>query len=184
MEQRITLVNPDQTDVIQLLGEKISQLEHMSQAAQFALSEGFDDEVVLAAFFHDIGHICLIDQLTAENSMGGCGVKRHESLGAEYLKSHGFSDRLAKLVENHVNAKRYLCYKEPQYFNKLSCASKTTLEYQGGLMSQAEAKRFEEDPDFNEMISIRRWDERAKEEGVPLIDLEVLKRKAMVLMTK
>ena len=40
------------------IGEPVSQIEHMSQAAQLAMAEGFDDEVVLAAFFHDIGHIC------------------------------------------------------------------------------------------------------------------------------
>jgi predicted HD phosphohydrolase len=40
------------------IGEPVSQVEHMSQAAQRAMAEGFDDEVVLAAFFHDIGHIC------------------------------------------------------------------------------------------------------------------------------
>ncbi|TFW38339.1 phosphohydrolase, partial [Pseudomonas fluorescens] len=51
------------------IGEPVSQIEHMSQAAQCALAEGFDDEVVLAAFFHDIGHIC---SEGAEN-MGGFG---------------------------------------------------------------------------------------------------------------
>ncbi len=40
------------------IGEAINQLEHMSQAAQLAMAEGYDDEVVLAAFFHDIGHLC------------------------------------------------------------------------------------------------------------------------------
>ena len=38
-------------------GEKVSQLEHMVQAAQLAESGGFDEEVILAAFLHDIGHI-------------------------------------------------------------------------------------------------------------------------------
>src|SRR5476649_2695168 len=32
------------------IGEPVSQIEHMSQAAQLAMAEGFDDEVVLAAF--------------------------------------------------------------------------------------------------------------------------------------
>lgn len=32
------------------IGEPVSQLEHMSQAAQLAMAEGVDDEVVLAAF--------------------------------------------------------------------------------------------------------------------------------------
>lgn len=40
------------------IGEAITQIEHMSQAAELAMAEGFDDEVVLAAFFHDIGHLC------------------------------------------------------------------------------------------------------------------------------
>ena len=40
------------------IGEPVSQLEHMSQAALLAEEEGYDDEVILAAFFHDIGHLC------------------------------------------------------------------------------------------------------------------------------
>jgi len=42
------------------IGEPVSQIEHMSQAAQLAMKEGLDDEVILAAFFHDIGHICVM----------------------------------------------------------------------------------------------------------------------------
>ena len=38
-------------------GEKVSQLEHMVQA-QLAEQRDFDEEVILAAFLHDIGHIC------------------------------------------------------------------------------------------------------------------------------
>ena len=76
------------------IGEPVSQIEHMSQAAQCAMAEGFDDEVVLAAFFHDIGHICAEG---AEN-MGGFGVVSHERLGANYLRSVGFSERMARLV--------------------------------------------------------------------------------------
>ena len=56
------------------IGEPVSQLEHMSQAAQRAMAEGHDDEVVLAAFFHDIGHLCVKDAL----NMGGYGVVSHE----------------------------------------------------------------------------------------------------------
>ncbi len=60
------------------IGEPVSQIEHMSQTAQLAMAEGFDDEVVLAAFFHDIGHLC--GQGNA--NMGGYGVVSHERLGA------------------------------------------------------------------------------------------------------
>src|SRR5689334_11466514 len=76
------------------IGEPVSQIEHMSQSAQLAIDEGFDDEVVLAAFFHDIGHICVMN---AGASMGGYGKKSHERIGADYLRSCGFPERVAKL---------------------------------------------------------------------------------------
>jgi predicted HD phosphohydrolase len=68
------------------IGEPVSQIEHMSQAAELAMAEGFDDEVVLAAFFHDIGHICA----DSAPNMGGFGVVSHERLGADYLRRRRF----------------------------------------------------------------------------------------------
>jgi 2-amino-1-hydroxyethylphosphonate dioxygenase (glycine-forming) len=160
------------------IGEPVSQIEHMSQAAQLAMAEGFDDEVVLAAFFHDIGHICGQD---AEN-MGGFGMVGHERLGADYLRRAGFSERLARLVEYHVQAKRYLTCKEPGYYERLSEASRRTLEYQGGVMSAEEARAFEQDPLCAVSLSLRHWDEQAKELRVPVMDLQVLKDKAVRLL--
>ena len=151
------------------IGEPISQIEHMSQAAQWAMAEGFDDEVVLAAFFHDIGHLC--GQGGA--NMGGYGVVSHERLGADYLRDAGFSERMARLVEYHVQAKRYLTLREPEYFDRLSEASRRTLEYQGGVMTEAEADVFERDPLCAVSLRMRQWDELAKERAVPVIDLAV-----------
>ena len=162
------------------IGEPVSQIEHMSQAAQRAMAEDFDDEVVLAAFFHDIGHICA-DR--AEN-MGGFGVVSHERLGADYLRRAGFSERMARLVECHVQAKRYLTLKEPGYYARLSEASRRTLEYQGGVMAPAEAEVFERDPLCEVSLRMRQWDELAKETNVPLIDLDILKRKATGLLSR
>ncbi|WP_448119542.1 phosphonate degradation HD-domain oxygenase [Pseudomonas serbica] len=160
------------------IGEPVSQIEHMSQAAQLAMAEGFDDEVVLAAFFHDIGHICTD---IAEN-MGGFGIVSHERLGADYLRRAGFSERMARLVEYHVQAKRYLTLREPGYYERLSEASRRTLEYQGGVMSEAEADAFEQDPLCAVSLRMRQWDELAKEMHVPVIDLAVLKGKASRLL--
>jgi len=162
------------------IGEPVSQIEHMSQAAELAMAEGFDDEVVLAAFFHDIGHICAE---CAEN-MGGFGVVSHERLGADYLRRAGFSERMARLVEYHVQAKRYLTLKEPRYYERLSEASRRTLEFQGGVMTAAEAEAFEQDPLCEVSLRMRQWDELAKEMAVPVIDLEVLKRKAVGLLSR
>jgi predicted HD phosphohydrolase len=36
------------------IGEPVSQIEHMCEAAQLAEAEGYDHEVILAAFFHDM----------------------------------------------------------------------------------------------------------------------------------
>ena len=160
------------------IGEAVSQIEHMSQAAQQAVAEGFDDEVVLAAFFHDIGHLC--DQRA--ESMGGYGVVSHERLGADYLRRAGFSERMARLVEYHVQAKRYLTFSQPDYYARLSEASRRTLGYQGGVMTADEALAFEQDPLCAVSLRMRHWDEQAKEMHVPLLDLEVLKAKARQLL--
>jgi len=162
------------------IGEPVSQIEHMSQSAELAMAEGFDDEVVLAAFFHDIGHICT----DSAQNMGGFGVVSHERLGADYLRRAGFSERMARLVEYHVQAKRYLTFKEPGYYERLSEASRRTLEYQGGVMTPAEAEAFEQDPLCEVSLRMRQWDELAKEMWVPVIDLQVLKAKASALLDK
>lgn len=160
------------------IGEPVSQIEHMSQAAQLAMAEGFDDEVVLAAFFHDIGHLC---GQGGEN-MGGYGVVSHERLGADYLRRAGFGERMAKLVEYHVQAKRYLTFSQPDYYARLSEASRRTLGYQGGVMSAAEAQAFEQDPLCHVSLRMRHWDEQAKQMHVPVVDLDLLKAKARGLL--
>jgi len=155
-------------------GEKVTQLEHMVQAAQLAEEQGFDEEVILAAFLHDIGHIC--EDGHGDNEMDGFGIKDHEQIGAEYLLQKGFSKKISRLVESHVEAKRYLTYKDPVYYNQLSDASKKTLEYQGGPMDKEEAEAFEKYPLFDLIIRMRKWDEQAKIEHKPLPDLNHYKQ--------
>lgn len=152
------------------IGEPVSQIEHMCQAAQLAEKENYDDEVVLAAFFHDIGHLC--EHILEVGSMDGFGVIDHEKIGAEYLNKKGFSGRITKLVASHVAAKRYLTFKNPAYYNQLSDASKRTLEFQGDRMNEAEANAFEQEELFPLYLTLRGWDEMAKEENVPLPNLD------------
>ena len=70
------------------IGEPVSQIEHMSQAAALATAQGHDEETILAAFFHDIGHLCAPHEVA---QMDGMGNADHEKLGAEYLLERGFS---------------------------------------------------------------------------------------------
>jgi phosphonate degradation associated HDIG domain protein len=164
------------------IGEPVSQLEHMCQAAELAEEEGYDDEVVLAAFFHDIGHLC--EFIMPVELMEGVGVLDHESIGQEYLVKKGFSERIAKLVRSHVEAKRFLTFRFPEYFEKLSDASKITLQHQGGRMNEEEAAAFETDPMFDIFIKMRTWDDLAKITNKELPDLNKYKQMAVLHLTR
>lgn len=151
------------------IGEPVSQLEHMCQAAELAEEEGYDDEIILAAFFHDIGH--LAEFIMPVEQMGGVGVVDHEKIGADFLRAKGFSEKICMLIHSHVEAKRYLTFKYPDYYQKLSPASKITLSHQGGVMNETEAIAFESDELHVLYIKLRQWDDKAKEVNKPIPDL-------------
>jgi putative nucleotidyltransferase with HDIG domain len=143
-------------------GEDVTQLQHAVQAAEIARELYPDDpEFVAAAFLHDLGHICITPE-SEEELMNGFGIKNHEQAGAEFLLRLGFSEKVARLVECHVEAKRYLVSTDESYFEALSAASKITLMHQGGKMQAAEITTFEADSYFKQHIELRRIDERAK----------------------
>jgi putative nucleotidyltransferase with HDIG domain len=148
------------------IGEPVTKLEHMVQSAIIAEEQELGEEMIIAALLHDIGHICV--ETSAENDMNGMGVIDHEEIGADFLQIKGFSERIIESVANHVPAKRYLCYKYEDYYNKLSDASKKTLEFQGGPMLADEAIAFEELIYFNDIIALRKIDEMAKFENQQL----------------
>lgn len=151
------------------IGEPVSQLMHALQSAHFAVQAKAEDEVVLACLFHDIGHLCAPEDA---QKMGELGVLSHELIGAAYLRTVGFSERLAVLVQSHVDAKRYLSSVNPRYLKHLSQASLQTLEYQGGAMKKDELKRFEEQTDFKNMILVRKCDEAAKRTDLKMAPLQ------------
>ena len=150
-------------------GEPVSQLEHALQCAGLAERAGADNDTVVAAFLHDIGH--LLPEEAGMEFMDGYGTVDHERLGADYLRKHGFSEKVALLIENHVNAKRYLVAKYPEYDARLSDASRKTLEFQGGPMNTDEVIAFEKHPYFKEILAVRRWDEQAKNPEAALVSI-------------
>ncbi len=139
-------------------GERVTMNQHMVQAARLAEAEGYDEETILAAFLHDIGHF-FDDE---HEQMDVYGTEDHDKLGADYLRERGFSEKIAVLVEGHVAAKRYLTYARPEYYEQLSDASKATLAYQGGPMSEEEALVFKASPYFEACIKMRYWDDEGK----------------------
>ena len=103
-------------------GESVTLLEHALQCAALARRERADDEVVLAALLHDVGH------LVTEAPEAPDGHHGHE--GAKLLRPW-VPARIAWLVEHHVVAKRYLCTVNPRYARRLSDASVRSLAAQG-----------------------------------------------------
>ncbi|OJI85337.1 hypothetical protein ASPTUDRAFT_41553 [Aspergillus tubingensis CBS 134.48] len=158
------------------IGESISQLEHCLQAAHQAQKSGASPELILAALLHDIGQIIPLSS-TKEVRMNlksnsddkdteNVGRMGHETIGAEYLRSLGFSEKVCRLVESHVPAKRYLTATDKAYYETLSSASKKSLEFQGGPFKGAELETFETDPLRDEMVKLRLWDDAAKVQGI------------------
>jgi len=87
-------------------------------------------EVILAALFHDIGHLLSMEDGELKR-MGNFGAQNHGQLGKAFLEKCGIPYPIPDLVNNHVNAKRYLVSKHSEYHDKLTPASKQTLIHQG-----------------------------------------------------
>ena len=149
------------------IGEPISQLEHGLQCAYFADRCGAKDALIVGGLLHDIGH--LID--ASAPTMDELGVVNHENLGANYLTALGFSTEVTTVVANHVEAKRYLCWRNPQYMARLSDASRGTLMWQGGPMTDGEAAVFESGPHFKSILAVRQWDEMGKDPNLVVPEL-------------
>jgi predicted HD phosphohydrolase len=161
-------------------GDSISPLEHMLQTAQLAIAAGACNELVLAAFFHDIGQLCVLQR--QPNDLCGYGRKSYEKIGADFLRQCGFGEYLARLVEGHVQAHRYLSFSCCEYYGNLSEACRKTLDCQGGPMSRGEARAFEQDPLFQQYVLLRRWDTQAASMKATAMDWEALRRRIEMVL--
>ena len=143
-------------------GEEVSQTEHAFQAATAAERDGADCELIVAALLHDVGH--LVHDLPEDCAESGID-DHHQLLGEVFLKKH-FSLRVTEAVRLHVAAKRYLCSCNPAYRERLSAASQTSLELQGGIMTDEEVVQFEAGEFAREATELRGWDDEAKIAGL------------------
>jgi predicted HD phosphohydrolase len=140
-------------------GESISMREHMLQTACLAETDGNDERIIVAALLHDYGHL-VCDQPNNIFSEGSDNF--HETIGARALENW-FDEGIVGAVQLHVDAKRYLCAANPKYTAKLSDASIMTLEIQGGPMNAEEMLRFREHAGYKMALTIRVYDDLAKE---------------------
>jgi predicted HD phosphohydrolase len=69
-------------------------------------------------------------------------------------------------VALHVTAKRYLVTVDPQYLDRLSDVSRSTLEVQGDTLSAGASADFLASPLWREALALRRADDMAKWPGL------------------
>ena len=145
-------------------GESITQNEHALQCAALAKADGASDELIIAALFHDVGHLVVDVQNDPEFVLDE-DDDDHEAIGARVL-SPLLGPAVARPVSLHVTAKRWRCAREPEYVERLSPASRATLRAQGGPLTDEECERFEEHPGFADALALRTWDDEGKVEGL------------------
>jgi phosphonate degradation associated HDIG domain protein len=148
----------------QSYGESVTQIEHALQCAALARGAGASDALVVAALFHDVGHLTVDLQNEPDFDLASVDDD-HEARGARILAPL-FGPPVAQPVALHVTAKRWRCTREPDYHRQLSSASQATLIAQGGLLSEVECQRFEQHPGFEGAVALRTWDDTGKVEGL------------------
>ncbi|HET6828037.1 MAG TPA: HD domain-containing protein [Ramlibacter sp.] len=137
--------------------EAVNQEQHALQCALLAQEGGASPELVAAALLHDLGH--LLSESLPETAAGKDDL--HEYRAIPFLRGE-FPDAVIEPIRMHVAAKRYLCAVEPSYWRGLSPASRRSLELQGGVFSDEEARHFIAQPFAADAVALRLWDDQAK----------------------
>jgi [1-hydroxy-2-(trimethylamino)ethyl]phosphonate dioxygenase len=146
----------------------VTQKEHALQAAALAAKRGLGDQLVIAALFHDVGHLLVGEDV----DLAEAGVDDlHEETSAKALEAL-FGKDVAEPVRLHVAAKRYLCAVNPAYYDKLSEDSRRSLALQGGPMSPSEVAAFDLLAHRAAALALRIIDDEAKVEGLKTPALE------------
>lgn len=155
--------------------EAVSQLEHALQCAYLAECAQESEETIVAALLHDIGHLLSAgqdsNQKLIQKSSTESADDLHQYIALPFIRTL-FSDAVLEPIKLHVDAKRYLCAVDKDYWSTLSGASKKSLEIQGGTYSDQEALVFETSPYGQQAVRLRRYDDSAKIPGAFTPSLE------------
>ena len=140
-------------------GEAVTQLSHALQCAALAHRDRADDEVLVAALLHDIGH--LVERQAVE-----LPDRHHGGGGAAFIQPF-VTSRIAWLIEHHVIAKRYLCTVDPRYVAHLSPVSQRSYAARARGWTE-EQLALETRPWFGDAVRLRRWDDAARRRRPPV----------------
>lgn len=146
------------------MGESVSMAQHMEQSAASAVADGASDELIISALLHDIGHFVGDFPIDALEK----GIDNfHEEAGAQFLAPF-YPASVTEPIRLHVAAKQYLCAVDKSYFDRLSAASKQSLEVQGGPMKEAKIAEFEANPYHQSAVKVRLYDDDGKVAGLDI----------------
>ena len=160
----MTLDIEEITELFQSLGavpygtEAISQQQHALQCAHLAESAGASPALIAAALLHDLGQLLVVKG----SAKATAAEDWHQYVAVPFLRGM-FPDAVLAPIRMHVDAKRYLCWMEKLYWGSLSPASQRSLALQGGPFSDAEAEAFMAQAFAADAVTLRRWDDCAKD---------------------
>ena len=161
--------------------EAVSQLEHALQCAHLAELAEESPETIVAALLHDLGHMLGANSQPPTFAMQGESRRvedveardlpdapttddLHQYIALPFLRGV-FGDAVLEPIKLHVEAKRYLCATDSNYWEALSPASKHSLVLQGGVHTQEQVSAFEALPYGDRAARLRRYDDLAKVPG-------------------
>ncbi|GGX30151.1 inositol oxygenase family protein [Streptomyces chryseus] len=134
-------------------GDPVDLHDHALQTAQvLRRSHPSDKELQVAGLVHDLGHL-----LRPGDDAG------HADRAADAVRPV-LGARVARLVQLHVPAKRYLATIAPG--RPLSPQGELTLGRQGGAMTPGEAAEFARDPLAEAAVTLREADDAGKVVGL------------------
>jgi predicted HD phosphohydrolase len=142
-------------------------LDHCLQcAARLRESHPDDVELQIAGLVHDLGW------LERDGARWTLRLDATHDVAGRALVAPLLGPRIATLVGGHVAAKRYLLATDPAYAALLSARSEETLGFQGGVMTAGEVAEFEQRPDRDDLVALRRADDAAKVRNADLDPLD------------
>ncbi|MFW0795745.1 HD family phosphohydrolase [Gordonia sp. CPCC 205515] len=137
--------------------EAVDELDHALQCGHQASRDGADDELILAAALHDLGHSPNVDR------------HRHHDVAARDWLTPRFGARVGWLAGAHVAAKRFLAATEPGYAADLSETSVMSMNQQGGPGVDVDWTTHEW---WADAVRLRRFDDAAKMPGAPALSVD------------
>jgi len=146
----------------QYSGEPVTQLQHALQTAHLAEESGAGDELVTACLLHDLGHL-LCDHGETPTLRGIDDT--HQYFALPFLRGL-FPGAVLDAIKLHVDAKRYLCQANVDYYSKLSDDSRRSLALQGGVFSAEQSAWFLQQSGARDAVLLRQWDDLAKQDDL------------------